>query len=113
MTRLSLFLVVLIPTLAVAAPPKPVATGLKNPAGVVAASDGRVFASVRGAVMVVKDGKPEPFVAGFDDPKGMVIYQQWLYVVDKGRVRRIDLKTATADVWGRRKGLPQEADCPQ
>ncbi len=108
MTRLSLFLVVLIPSLAVAAPPKPVATGLKNPAAVVAASDGRVFASVAGAVMVVKDGKAEPFVAGFDDPKGLVIYQQWLYVVDKGRVRRVDLKTATADVWADEKDFPKK-----
>ena len=44
-----------------------------------------------GAVMVVEPGgKTEPFVTGLDDPKGIAVYQKWLFLTDKTKVIRID-----------------------
>jgi glucose/arabinose dehydrogenase len=83
-----------------AAPPKPLLSGLKNPESVAVGLDGRIYLTVigefdvdgDGAVMVVQGGKAVPFAAGLDDPKGIVAFQQNLFVADKKRVLRIDPK---------------------
>jgi glucose/arabinose dehydrogenase len=86
-------------TQASAQPPlKIVVTGLTNPESVVMNSQGQVFVSVMGAadrdgdgaVLKIDRGKSVPFASGFDDPKGLVAYQQWLFVADKHQVWRID-----------------------
>lgn len=78
--------------------PKPLVTGLKNPESVAIGPDGRIYVSVigefdkdgDGSIVVIKDGKAETFCGGLDDPKGLVAFQQWLFVADKNRVLRID-----------------------
>jgi glucose/arabinose dehydrogenase len=83
---------------AAAEPPRPLLTGLKNPAAVAVGTDGRVYITVRGepgkdgtgAVHVVEAGKAVPFATGLDAPAGLVAFQQWLFVADKQRVWRID-----------------------
>lgn len=99
MTRyLSLLLLLGGPALAVAQPPKPLAEGMTNPESVAVAPDGRVFVSIIGAfdkdgdgsVAVVANGTVTPVVSGLNDPKGIAIYQKWLYVADKTKLLRID-----------------------
>ena len=88
--------------------------GLKNPESVAVSADGRVFVTVigefdkdgDGGVMLLKDGKAEPFATGFDDPKGIVAFREWLYVADKTCVRRVSLKTGKADVYAAATAFP-------
>jgi glucose/arabinose dehydrogenase len=83
-------------------------TGLKNPESVCVGLDGRIYVTCigefdkdgDGSVMVIQDGKAKPFAEGLDDPKGIVAFQQFLFVADKKRVLRIDPKgkvTVVAD----------------
>ena len=77
------------------------AEGLKNPESVAIGADGTIYVSTigkfdtdgDGEVVAIKDGKVVSFAMGLDDPKGLVAFQQWLFVADKTRVLRIDLKT--------------------
>ena len=81
------------------------ATGLTNPESVAVTPQGRIFVSVMGerngdgdgAVMRIEDGKAVPFATGLDDPRGLVAHQQWLFVADKNRVRRIDAQGKVED----------------
>src|SRR6516165_5147152 len=76
--------------------PKPLLTGLRNPASVAAGADGRAYLTVSGApdkdgsgaVLVVDKGKAVPFAAGLDDPRGLAAHAQWLFVADKQRLWR-------------------------
>lgn len=110
----------LLLSLAVAAPlgaaelPKPLATGLKNPESVAVGIDGRIYVSVigefdkdgDGSIAVIgKDGKVETFCKDLDDPKGLVAFQQWLFVADKTRVLRID-KSGKAEVFAPANAFP-------
>lgn len=89
--------------------PKPMIEGLVNPESVVVGPDGKIYVSVigefdkdgDGSIAVVEGGKATTLVAGLDDPKGIAIYQKWLYVADKTKVLRIDLtaKPAKAEVY--------------
>ena len=80
------------------AAPAPLATGLNDPRSAVA-DGGKVYVTVAGGVVAVADGKAEPLATGFDDPRGLAVSQQKLFVADKDKVRRIDLKTGKADVF--------------
>ena len=73
-------------------------TGLKTPESVVEAPDGRVFVSEIGEFgkdgdgeisYIDKDGKRHPFASGMDDPKGLALIGDDLYVADKTRVLRV------------------------
>ena len=94
--------------------PKPWITGLKNPESVVVTNDGRTFISIigefdkdgDGSIVEVKDGKAEPFAEGMDDPKGLTAFQDWLYVTDKTRIRRVNLKTGKAEIYVDTKDFP-------
>ncbi len=72
------------------------AQGLKNPSAVAVGLGGKVFVTVRGdkdgegAVLLIQAGKAMPFAAGLDDPRAIAAFQQWLFVLDKKGVRRID-----------------------
>jgi glucose/arabinose dehydrogenase len=81
--------------------PKATVTGLVNPESVCVGPgpDRKVFVTTigefdkdgDGAVMVLEPGgKAAPFVTGLDDPKGIAVYQKWLFVTDKTKVLRID-----------------------
>src|SRR4051794_26160005 len=88
--------------------PKPLVSGLKNPESVCVGPDGRVYVSVvgeldkegDGGIVVIDKGKAVPFVEGLDDPKGLVAFQQSLFVADRTKVYVIDRdgkKTVLAD----------------
>jgi glucose/arabinose dehydrogenase len=115
----SLTLLLLAGPAAAAGPeaPKPMVTGLKNPESVCVGPGGRVFVTTigefdkdgDGAVMVVEPGgKAVPFVTGLDDPKGIVAFQDSLFVTDKTKVLRIDAaaKEPKATVYVDAKAFP-------
>lgn len=99
---------VVVASSTIAAPPAPLVTGLKNPESVAVGPDGRVYVTVigefdkdgDGGVVVIQGDKAVPFAEGLDDPKGLVIVKDSLYVADKKKVVRIDPKgkvTVVAD----------------
>lgn len=74
-------------------------TGLKMPESVVQAKDGRIYVTEinefgkdgDGQVSVVdRNGKVSVFATGLDDPKGITIIGEYLYVADKNRIMKID-----------------------
>lgn len=84
---------------ALAAPPEPTHTGLKNPESVALGFGGKLFLTEIGdfgkdgdgrVVIIEKDGKITPFAKGLDDPKGIVAFQKLLFVTDNKRVLKID-----------------------
>lgn len=97
MKRLSLVLLLAGAAFASATPPKPLATGLKNPESVVAIGD-KIFVTEigefgkdgDGVVSMIVNGKAVPFATGLDDPKGIIAHNRMLYVADKTRIWRID-----------------------
>jgi glucose/arabinose dehydrogenase len=78
--------------------PPPIVSGLKNPESVCLGNDGRIYVTEigefgkdgDGQVSVIADGKARPFATGLDDPKGIVAFQNALYVTDKTRVVKVD-----------------------
>jgi sugar lactone lactonase YvrE len=73
-------------------------TGLKMPESVVQGKDGRIFVSEingfgqdgDGQITVIDtSGKASVFVSGLDDPKGLAIIANHLYVADKNKVLKI------------------------
>src|SRR6266404_2619481 len=92
---------------------EPFATGLKNPYAVVAAIDGKVFVSALGevgmdgdgAVVLIAKNKAVPFTTGLDDPRGLAMFQNVLFVADKKRIWRID-QSGKAKVFVAEKAFP-------
>lgn len=79
-------------------------TGLKTPESVIQAKDGRIFISEinefgkdgDGQISVIDEkGKLSIFATGMDDPKGLAIIGDHLYVADKTRI----LKVAPDGTW--------------
>lgn len=78
-------------------------TGLKSPESVVQAPDGKIYVSEinefgkdgDGQISVIQNGQVSVFADGFDDPKGLVIIGDWLYVADKTHIFRINLTDAS------------------
>jgi len=78
-------------------------TGLKMPESVVQAKDGKIYVSEinklhqdgDGQISVIENGEISMLADGFDDPKGLVIIGDWLYVADKTVIRRINLTDTT------------------
>ena len=73
-------------------------TGLKMPESAIQAKDGRIYISEinefgkdgDGQISVVgKDGKVTVFATGMDDPKGLAMIGNKLYVADKNRVLEV------------------------
>lgn len=75
-------------------------TGLKTPESVVQAKNGKIFVSEinqfgkdgDGQITVIEKGKARVFASGLDDPKGLVIIGQYLYVADKTKLWKIDMQ---------------------
>lgn len=81
-------------------------TGLKTPESAVQAKDGRIFVSEigefgkdgDGQVSVIENGQVRTFAKDLDDPKGLAIIGNHLYVADKTKILKISLsdgKTST------------------
>ena len=78
-------------------------TGLKSPESVVQANNGKIYVSEinvfgkdgDGQISVIENGKATLFADGFDDPKGLVIIGDSLYVADKTQICKINLADAS------------------
>ena len=78
-------------------------TGLKSPESVVQANDGKIYVSEinvfgqdgDGQISVIENGQLRVFADGLDDPKGLVIIGDSLYVADKTQILKIHLADAT------------------
>jgi sugar lactone lactonase YvrE len=90
-------------------------TGLASPESVVVGSDGRVFVSEIGefgkdgdgkVTVIGKSGQAEPFATGMDDPKGLAASRGALFVADKTRIWKIDMK-GKASVFVKPDAFPQ------
>ena len=84
-------------------------SGLLTPESVVQAADGKIYVSEingfgqdgDGQIRVIDHGKSSVLTQGLDDPKGLVIIGNDLYIADKSRVLRISLNQtgATTEVF--------------
>lgn len=82
-------------------------TGLKTPESVVQAKDGKIYVSEinefgkdgDGQISVIEKGEVRLFSDGFDDPKGLVIIGDSLYVADKTQIIKLSLADATKSVF--------------
>jgi glucose/arabinose dehydrogenase len=118
---MSLVIVCLIAVPPAAAQPKPtvLVTGLKNPSAVVVGPGGKVYLTVRepdrreggAAIVVIEKGNPVPFTTGLDIPWGMAAFQQILFVVDQGRILKINGK-GKAEVFAAANVFPKEMANP-
>ncbi len=94
----AVFASLLASSLSAADLPKPLVTGMTNPESVCLGNDGRMYVTEigefgkdgDGQVAVIVDGKAKAFATGLDDPKGIVAFQNALFVTDKTRVVKID-----------------------
>ena len=83
-------------------------SGLLTPESVVQAADGKIYVSEingfgqdgDGQIRVIDHGKSAVWLQGLDDPKGLVIIGNDLYIADKTRVLRaaLDKQPARAEV---------------
>ncbi|WP_022950071.1 SMP-30/gluconolactonase/LRE family protein [Methylohalobius crimeensis] len=80
-------------------------TGLRNPESAVGHLDGRIFVSEIGEfdkdgdgkiTVIMPDGGKEVLAGGLDDPKGIDLWNDTLYVADKTRVMKITLDGKTS-----------------
>src|SRR5262249_47733832 len=93
--------------------PRPIVTGLKNPAAVAIGANNRTYITVMGeglkdgdgSVVVMENGNVKPFASGLGDPNGIVAWSEWLFVADKHRIWRID-KQGNAEVFAAEKAFP-------
>jgi glucose/arabinose dehydrogenase len=85
----------------IAAPPKPLTTGLVLPESIAVNRYGRAFVSEIGErgkkgdgriLALDDDGKATPFATGLDDPRGVAVWNEWMFVADNDKVWRIDAK---------------------
>jgi sugar lactone lactonase YvrE len=90
-------------------------TGLKTPESAVQAKDRRIFISEIGEfgkdgdgqiTMIGIDGKASVFASGLDDPKGLKIIGNNLYVADKTKIMKISLTDGKASVFLPASGFP-------
>ncbi|MDZ4142214.1 MAG: SMP-30/gluconolactonase/LRE family protein [Methylotenera sp.] len=82
-------------------------TGLKTPESAVQAKDGRIFVSEigefgkdgDGQVSVIENGQARMFAKDLDDPKGLAIIGNNLYVADKTKILKISLTDGKASIF--------------
>jgi glucose/arabinose dehydrogenase len=90
-----------------------VVTGLRQPTSATVGSDRRIYVTTLGEpgkedggeVVVLDKGKAVPLAGGFDKPRGLVAYNQWLFLTDRKGVWRITLK-GKADLFAAVKVFP-------
>jgi sugar lactone lactonase YvrE len=78
-------------------------TGLKTPESVVQGKDGKIYVSEinefgkdgDGQISMIENGQVSIFADGLDDPKGLVIIGNNLYIADKTQVVKLSLSDAS------------------
>ncbi len=116
-TLLALLLSAFIPVAQAAPLSTQKISGLKMPESVVQATDGRVFVSEingfgvdgDGQISVIEAGQVKLFAKGLDDPKGLAIIGQTLYVADNKRILKLALsgpKQGQAEVFAATTAFP-------
>jgi len=116
-TLLALLLSALMPIVQAAPLSTQKISGLKMPESVVQATDGRVFVSEingfgvdgDGQISVIEAGQVKLFAKGLDDPKGLAIIGQSLYVADNKRILKLALsgpKQGQAEVFAAAAAFP-------
>ncbi len=116
-TLLALLLSAFIPVAQAAPLSTQKISGLKMPESVVQATDGRVFVSEingfdvdgDGQISVIEAGQVKLFAKGLDDPKGLAIIGQSLYVADNKRILKLALsgpKQGQAEVFAAAAAFP-------
>ena len=116
-TLLALLLSAFIPVAQAAPLSTQKISGLKMPESVVQATDGRVFVSEingfgvdgDGQISVIEAGQVTLFAKGLDDPKGLAIIGQFLYVADNKRILKLALsgpKQGQAEVFAAASAFP-------
>ena len=116
-TLMALLLSALIPVAQAAPLSTQKISGLKMPESVVQATDGRVFVSEisgfgvdgDGQISVIEAGQVKLFAKGLDDPKGLAIIGQSLYVADNKRILKLALsgpKQGQAEVFASAAAFP-------
>ena len=116
-TLLALLLSAFIPVAQAAPLSTQKISGLKMPESVVQATDGRVFVSEingfgvdgDGQISVIEAGQVKLFAKGLDDPKGLAIIGQSLYVADNKRILKLALsgpKQGQAEVFAAASAFP-------
>ncbi|MDP3088691.1 MAG: SMP-30/gluconolactonase/LRE family protein [Methylotenera sp.] len=89
-------------------------TGLKTPESVVQDKDGRIFVSEidgfgkdgDGQISVIENGVVRVFTQNLDDPKGLSIIGDNLYVADKTKILKISLADGKANVFAAASAFP-------
>jgi len=89
-------------------------TGLKTPESVVQDKDGRIFVSEingfgkdgDGQISVIENGIARVFTQNLDDPKGLSIIGNNLYVADKTKILKISLADGKATVFAATSAFP-------
>ena len=116
-TLMALLLSALIPVAQAAPLSTQKISGLKMPESVVQATDGRVFVSEingfgvdgDGQISVIEAGQVKLFAKGLDDPKGLAIIGQALFVADNKRILKLALsgpKQGQAEVFAAATAFP-------
>jgi hypothetical protein len=116
-TLLALLLSAFIPVAQAAPLSTQKISGLKMPESVVQATDGRVFVSEingfgvdgDGQISVIEAGQVKLFAKGLDDPKGLAIIGQALFVADNKRILKLALsgpKQGQAEVFAAATAFP-------
>ncbi len=95
-------------------PLQPLVSGLNAPTAVAVSADGRLFVAQGGAkepgdasIVEIKNNAPVPFVKGIRQPRGLISWQQSLFVAEPKRIWRVNL-SGKAEIYVEAKAFPQE-----
>lgn len=90
--------------------------GLRTPESVIQASNGNIYVSEingfgvdgDGQISVIERGQQRVLVSGLNDPKGLALVGNTLYIADKTQIFKVDLMrpTPTAEVFVAASGFP-------
>jgi glucose/arabinose dehydrogenase len=88
-------------------------TGLANAVAVATSREGKTYVAVEGtqngagAVLVLQKDRFVPFADGPKKPRALIAYGQWLFVVEKKRIWRID-RDGKSDIFADVEAIPSE-----
>ena len=104
---------VVLPAAAQESKSVPVVTGLKSPTAISIAFDTRFFVAVtngdKSDIVEIKDNQAVPFASGVDRATSMTSHHQWLFVVSKSSVWRVN-KDGKAEIYARPEQFKAAAD---